>query len=183
MLRPNKSFSINEFIRKSKNGVEDLKRSVFAKVNEIEIQISTEAIYTDKEKDIAWIGISLDGTDEYRWNVTPLSNNLYDGLAGISLFLNAFDSVKQGDNNKICTMLNQTLFQYTNSRLDGNNYDHKNESNGAFSGDSSLMYLLFIFFKHSFLNSINKQKNAYTYSGHPGWCQRSSLCVAMYPRH
>lgn len=141
MLRPNKSFSINEFIRKSKNGVEDLKRSVFAKVNEIEIQISTEAIYTDKEKDIAWIGISLDGTDEYRWNVTPLSNNLYDGLAGISLFLNAFDSVKQGDNNKICTMLNQTLFQYTNSRLDGNNYDHKNESNGAFSGDSSLMYL------------------------------------------
>lgn len=56
-------------------------------------------------------------------------------------FLNAFDSVKQGDNNKICTMLNQTLFQYTNSRLDGNNYDHKNESNGAFSGDSSLMYL------------------------------------------
>ena len=62
-------------------------------------------------------------------------------MAGISLFLNAFDSVKQGDNNKICTMLNQTLFQYTNSRLDGNNYDHKNESNGAFSGDSSLMYL------------------------------------------
>lgn len=25
MLRPNKSFSINEFIRKSKNGVEDLE--------------------------------------------------------------------------------------------------------------------------------------------------------------
>lgn len=161
MLRPNKNYSINEFVRGSENGIEDLKRKVFTKVNEIAVQISKEAIYTDKENDITWIGISLDGTDEYRWNVAPLSNNLYDGLAGLSLFFNAFDSVEQDCDKKVCKMLNQTLFQYTDSSLNGNNPVYRNESNGAFSGDSSLMYLYELLYsitkKQIFLEYAEKQ--------------------------
>lgn len=151
MLRPNINFGLNKFLQMSENRIGDLKGSVTTKVNDIVAKISKDAIYSDKEIDITWIGISLDGTDEYRWNVAPLSNNLYDGLAGISLFLNTFDNVEHGCDKKIIKMLNHTLFEYTDSSLVVNGNGYRNESNGAFSGDSSLMYL------YELLYSITKK--------------------------
>lgn len=44
-----------------------------------------EELALRSDKDVTWIGLSLERLDS--WNLTPLNMTLYDGLAGVALFL------------------------------------------------------------------------------------------------
>ena len=99
------------------------------------------AVFNDKRDEVNWIGISIIGNKESRWNIAALNSYLYDGVAGTAIFFNACRKVyKDKKYDQICSALDNTLFNYTNFLSDASNIS-KVKLTGAFSGESSLIYV------------------------------------------
>ncbi|MDR6726762.1 type 2 lantibiotic biosynthesis protein LanM [Paenibacillus amylolyticus] len=108
--------------------------------------IMKKAIYNRDMNDVSWINISLMGTSNTMWNIAPMTFYLYEGIAGIAVFMNALKMMTHdGEYDLICEALDQTLFKYSNT-VKENLVMLPSQSNGAFSGEASLMYTFELLF-------------------------------------
>ncbi|WP_366294273.1 type 2 lanthipeptide synthetase LanM family protein [Paenibacillus sp. AN1007] len=108
--------------------------------------IMKKAIYNRDGKDVSWINISLMGTSNTMWNIAPMTFYLYEGIAGIAVFMNALKMMTHdGEYDSICEALDQTIFNYSDTVTE-NLVMLPSQSNGAFSGEASLMYTFELLF-------------------------------------
>ncbi|MBU5334611.1 type 2 lanthipeptide synthetase LanM family protein [Anaerocolumna aminovalerica] len=105
-------------------------------------KIKNNAIYTPNKTKVNWIGISMGGIDEIRWNVVPLSYTLYDGVGGIAVFLHAYSKTFKDETYKsLCECVDATLEEHLNDILLMNNEFGVDFNSGGFTGECSLMYV------------------------------------------
>lgn len=103
------------------------------------------AVFNDDRDEVNWIGISIVGNKESRWNIAPLNMYLYDGVAGMAVFFYTYRIVSGDDKfEEICKALKNILFQYTEFILKNK---EKAELSGAFSGESSIIYTYELLYK------------------------------------
>lgn len=125
---------------------EDLWRAV----RKIANVLLESAVWGEKKKDVNWLGISSIGQrGNTSWNIQPLGNYLYDGIAGITIFFNALQCLSGDEKySEICQALENNLFEYTDEIVESS--DLSNETSGVFSGESGIIYtymLLYCFTK------------------------------------
>lgn len=105
------------------------------------------SIYTLHGKDVNWLSISLKDADEHMWHLQAADMYLYSGIAGISVYMHTLLKMSSnGEYNKICSILDQKMFSYTDNCLlcDSN---LRTRYTGALNGESSLIYAYQILFK------------------------------------
>lgn len=116
---------------------DEVIKSIFA-------QIYGRAIFSENNVDVSWIGLSLVGTDENIWNVSPLTDSLYDGIAGVAVFIFALNKIIDNPQvNTLCMCIRTSLFNAIDACLK----EEAKGGNGAFSGKGSLMYVCQILYK------------------------------------
>lgn len=49
--------------------------------------ILDKAVYNDEMSEVNWLGITMEGNTNGIWTFEPLGDYLYDGLAGILIFM------------------------------------------------------------------------------------------------
>lgn len=112
--------------------------------------ICNRAFISQKNNDVNWIQSVLSTEADNSWEISKMGMYLYDGIAGIAIFVNAFlTQNKQFSEKKYLKLkiaLDNTLFKYANQCLsDKNFFDDK--SLGAFYGESSIAYTFQILFQ------------------------------------
>jgi len=120
------------------------KKMLITAVERIGNRICESAVFSNNLAEVGWCGIVQSNNNT--WSVESLGNRLYDGLAGVAVFMNAlFKVIPKSIYGDICGRIDQTLFKYTDKLV--NQYiDDRNL--GAFSGEYSIVYmyqLLYIF--------------------------------------
>lgn len=112
-----------------------------------------DAVITLDKHDINWIGVSSIGSEENSaWQIQPLGNYLYEGLAGIAIFFHALcQSLKTEKYQFVCDALDQNLFTYT-KEMEQKAEGIENESSGIFCGEAALVYT------YEILYQITKRK-------------------------
>lgn len=105
------------------------------------------AVWGNDRTDVNWLGItSIGQRGNTAWNIQPLSNYLYDGIAGIAIFFRALSHVCKEDRYApICDAIENNLFSYTDEMLGID--DQENESSGVFSGESGIIYVYQILYQ------------------------------------
>ncbi|WP_083215619.1 type 2 lanthipeptide synthetase LanM [Secundilactobacillus paracollinoides] len=108
------------------------------------------AFISKKNNDVNWIQAVLSTEADNSWEISKMGMYLYDGIAGIAIFVNAFLAQNQNFLDKkylqLKIALDNTLFKYVDQCLfDKNFFDDK--SLGAFYGESSIAYTFQILFR------------------------------------
>jgi type 2 lantibiotic biosynthesis protein LanM len=100
------------------------------------------AIFNDNFTDVNWIGIFRNGTKENHKIFKPLNPYLYDGIAGIAIFMNILNTINSKPSyTRLCEIIDRTLFAYTDLNLDITDTKDSTEKRiGAFTGEASLVY-------------------------------------------
>lgn len=121
-----------------------------AVIGNIFTQIYERAIFSENVADVSWIGLSLVGNNENIWNVSPLTDFLYDGIAGIAVFVFALNKIiNNSQTETLCACIKMTLF----NAIDECVKEEKSQGgNGAFSGKGSLMYVCQVLYKITYDN-------------------------------
>ncbi|BCJ93980.1 type 2 lantibiotic biosynthesis protein [Anaerocolumna cellulosilytica] len=115
-------------------------RHIYQAVERIGDMLVKEAIYNKDFTDVNWIGIFNSMTGDGTKIFQPLNPYLYDGIAGLAIFMNALNKViKKSSYSKLCKALDTTLFSYTESYRMNAEAD-KECMTGAFSGEASIVY-------------------------------------------
>ena len=119
--------------------------------NDIAKWIVEHAVLGDDGNTVNWAGVKLLGSAGKQWKITPLDIYLYDGLAGVAVFINAwlrfsgksFSFIEAAD--KVKRRLDKTLFSYTDALLNQKALDKKDT--GIFAGEGSLVYTYLLLHK------------------------------------
>ena len=100
-------------IRNNISGTFDMRRKQDA-IERLAENLLHDAVITPDKHDVNWIGVSSVGSDENStWQIQPLGNYLYEGLAGIAIFFHALcQSLKIEKYKFVCDALDQNLFTY-----------------------------------------------------------------------
>ena len=100
-----------------------------------------------KKEDANWLGISIIGESENPfWNIQPLNNYLYDGVAGIAIFLRAYAKVfNTSKYNDLSDAVENNLFMYTKEILEDGSISNVNT--GAFSGEAGIVYTYLLLYE------------------------------------
>lgn len=125
------------------------KRVIWSAVKKIANILLESAVWGENKEDVNWLGISSIGQrGNTTWNIQPLGNYLYDGIAGISIF---FRALKQYTDDKqyihICDAIEHNLFEYTDEIIELQ--DSSAESSGVFSGESGIVYTYMVLYQMS----------------------------------
>ncbi len=116
----------------------DRERRFYEKALEIAEQIGQAALWDEKREHVNWIEPVLAGVKEEGIRLSQGDYYLYNGTAGIAVFLHAVNKAS-GKQEELCRAVRNTLFHYTNRCLE----DRRNlasESTGAFCGEASICY-------------------------------------------
>lgn len=112
--------------------------------------ITSHAVYDDNGEIVNWVGIKLLGYAERQWKLAPLDIYLYDGLAGVAIYINAWlkytevcDDRLTAEKAKEC--LDKVMFKYTDSLCNDKSADSK--YTGIFVGEGSIAYTYLILYK------------------------------------
>jgi type 2 lantibiotic biosynthesis protein LanM len=134
---------------KEKNNLSNIENDLlYEHCKRIAERIEEGAIYSEDRVKVNWIGVSMGGLDEIRWNVAPLSYNLYDGIGGIAIFFHALTKTFQDNRYKfLCNALDATLEEHMNHILLMNKEIVSNSGSGGYSGECSLMYVYLTLFE------------------------------------
>ena len=74
-------------IRNNISGTFDIEEGNRMQSKELAENLLHDAVITPDKHDVNWIGVSSVGSDENStWQIQPLGNYLYEGLAGIAIF-------------------------------------------------------------------------------------------------
>lgn len=116
----------------------DRERRLYEKALEIAEQIEQTAIWDEKREHVAWMEPVLAGVREEGIRLSQGDYYLYNGTAGIAIFLHAIYKAcgKQGE---LCRAAENTLFDYTDRCLEDRR-KLASESTGAFCGEASICY-------------------------------------------
>lgn len=100
-----------------------------------------------KKTDANWLGISIIGESENPfWNIQPLNNYLYDGVAGIAVFLRAYAKVFNTSKfNDLSDAVENNIFMYTEEMLEGESVNNINT--GVFSGEAGIVYTYLLLYE------------------------------------
>ncbi|WP_455616260.1 type 2 lanthipeptide synthetase LanM [Eisenbergiella sp.] len=101
-------------------------------------QIEQAAIWDEKREHVTWMEPVLAGVKEEGIRLLQGDCYLYNGTAGIAVFLHAVNKVS-GKQGELCRAVRNTLFQYTDRCLE----DRRrlaSGSTGAFCGEASICY-------------------------------------------
>lgn len=109
-------------------------------ITKIAHYLQNAAIWGEIKKDVNWLGISSVGQrGNTSWNIQPLGNYLYDGVAGIAIFFRALQKeLGNKQNEEFCQAIEKNLFEYTDEMVKES--DFSNESSGVFSGEAGIIY-------------------------------------------
>lgn len=121
-------------------GTFDMRRKQDA-IERLAENLLHDAVITPDKHDVNWIGVSSVGSDENStWQIQPLGNYLYEGLAGIAIFFHALcQSLKIEKYKFVCDALDQNLFTYT-KEMEQKVEGIENESSGILCGEAALVY-------------------------------------------
>jgi len=105
-----------------------------------------EAIWTDDKENVGWISIVMAGYGERGYLIRPMNYYLYDGLAGVAVFMASL--VKKSSSNRFCQIyeiLIRQLFDYTDQKV----FAEENEElpTGAYTGEASLVYAYILLYE------------------------------------
>lgn len=104
-----------------------------------------EAIWSSDKNEAGWISIIMAGYQERSYLIRPMGFYLYDGLAGIAVFLCLLAERSQKKKyNKISSGLIQQLFAYTDELYSRSTEDTL--PTGAFCGEASLIYAYYLIY-------------------------------------
>ena len=147
--------------------VQDIEAFDDIEIEEVKIQVAESiadqllenAIWSEDKKEVGWISIMMAGYKERSYLMSPMNLYLYDGLAGVALFIASL--YKATCNHKyleveevICNL----LFSYTDKIYENMRDDLPT---GAFSGEGSIAYtyaLLYLLIQDKrYLSYLEKQ--------------------------
>lgn len=154
-----KDMSMRKFNLSSGKTNEDDK-ILWAAVKKIADVLIDSAFWGDRKKDVNWLGISSIGQRGHTaWNIQPLGNYFYDGIAGIAIFFRALDCCSDSKKyREICDAIEYNLFEYTDEMAEVE--DLSNENSGIFSGESGIVYSYILLYhltkKKKYLNYAEK---------------------------
>ena len=139
------------------------KESIYTQCMKIAQRLIDNALYNSKRTKVGWIGVSLEGLDEVKWNVVPLNYDLYNGIGGIAIFVHAiYETFQNNKYAELCTAIDSSLDEYMQAILE---YDIKigtEDVSGYFTGECSLINVFLILFKiTSKIKYINKAEKLY----------------------
>lgn len=124
------------------------EQSIFWQCKNIVKKLKESAIYTSDRNKVGWIGVSLMGIEEIKWNVVPLNYDLYNGIGGIAVFLHAFcETFRNNECNDLCNAVDNSLDEYMKSILEYNSKIGSENGSGFFSGECSLLNVFLILFQ------------------------------------
>jgi len=96
------------------------------------------AIWSEDKKEVGWISIMMAGYQERSYLIRPMSLYLYDGIAGVGLYLmKLFKRTGKGKYGEVAEVISNLLFSYTDKLYRGTQDDLPT---GAFSGEGSIAY-------------------------------------------
>ena len=110
--------------------------------------ILDKAVYNDEMSEVNWLGITMEGNTNGIWTFEPLGDYLYDGLAGILIFMCAL--LKKNSKNQRAKRLFDILDQYFRSyseKMYTGEIKPQTLANGAFFGEASIMYMYQVLYK------------------------------------
>jgi type 2 lantibiotic biosynthesis protein LanM len=112
-------------------------------------RLVAQAIFNNNLTEVNWTGIFNNGTRENNKFFKPLNPYLYDGIAGVAIFINILNTIRRKSSyTRLCEVIDRTLFAYTDLSLDNKDTNHKKEKGiGAFTGEASLVYTYQILYK------------------------------------
>ncbi|MDE7202687.1 MAG: type 2 lantipeptide synthetase LanM family protein, partial [Lachnospiraceae bacterium] len=124
------------------------EQSIFQQCKSIVKKLEESAIYNLDRDKVGWIGVSLVGIEEIKWNVVPLNYDLYNGIGGIAIFLHAFcETYSRNECRDICNAVDNSLDEYIKSILEYDSIIGHENGSGYFSGECSLLNVFLILFK------------------------------------
>jgi type 2 lantibiotic biosynthesis protein lanM len=116
----------------------ELWLSTATKIGDLIIDNSIEGVNEYGRKDLAWISVTMQGFEEDVWLPSVLTNDLYSGNAGISLFLINLWNIT--GKKRFLEYAKKSV--ETSKVLLGNKYIHSNHLVGAFIGVGGMIYSL-----------------------------------------
>ncbi|HGR7740553.1 TPA: lanthionine synthetase LanC family protein, partial [Streptococcus pneumoniae] len=116
----------------------ELWLSTATKIGDLIIDNSIEGVNEYGRKDLAWISVTMQGFEEDVWLPSVLTNDLYSGNAGISLFLINLWNIT--GKKRFLEYAKKSV--ETSKVLLGNKYIHSNHLVGAFTGVGGMIYSL-----------------------------------------
>lgn len=124
-----------------------------------------EAIWSDDRKNVGWISIIMAGYRERGYLIRPMGMYLYDGLAGIAVFMQRLaKETGKKEYGEIAELLIQKLFAYTVSCTEKKQKGQK--PTGAFSGEASIAFAYLLLYlsdgRAEFLNYLKQHCKAMT---------------------
>ncbi len=112
---------------------------------EIAKDLLSKAKYNNAKTDVNWLEITVEGSEDGIWSFEPLNMYLYNGLAGILVFLVSLKKYSSDpEYNDLINLLEQKFFNYT---ISFKPEQLNTKCNGAFFGESSIMYMYELLFK------------------------------------
>lgn len=105
------------------------------------------AIWDSEKAGITWLHVKVDPWREAAWNIRPAGMYLYDGLAGIALFVIAAEKYGYGSESPwLGRAVKQALFAYTDQCLaDGSAVE--SSYTGVFVGEGSILYAYSVLYR------------------------------------
>lgn len=101
-------------------------------------KIAESAIFSDDGRMVTWFTLQCRAEEEIDARIEVIDYYLYNGLAGIAVFLRAMEHVC-GGYGKVCRAAETTLFTYTDHVLEGRR-EAISGFTGAYCGEASVMY-------------------------------------------
>lgn len=130
------------------------EQSILWQCKNIVKKLRESAIYNSDRNKVGWIGVSLMGIEEIKWNVVPLNYDLYNGIGGIAVFLHAFcQTYNDSGCNDMCDAVDNSLDEYMQSILEYDSIIGSENGSGFFTGECSLLNIFLILFQ---ITSDNK---------------------------
>lgn len=107
-------------------------------------KIKERAIWNESKTRVTWLTLKCSAKREENVAIDRIDYYLYEGLAGIVVFFRAMN-LACGMYDKICSAAEETLFEYTESILDGRRKTISNYT-GAYCGEGAIVYAYQILF-------------------------------------
>lgn len=105
-----------------------------------------EAIWSEDRKDVGWISILMAGYQEQSYLIRPMGWYLYDGLAGVALFMHRLGT-RTGKKcyRDMAKLLLRKLYAHTWEHYEGK--QTAGRPTGAFSGEASIAFTYMLLYK------------------------------------
>lgn len=130
------------------NSLSFSREKLLLAVDTITEDILQKSIFNDDYTEVNWLGITMEGNEKGIWTFEPLGNYLYDGLAGVTVYLAALVKTmpEKESYNMLFKILKNYFVSYTNSMTNLTRRIKAN-GNGIFYGEASIMYMYQILYQ------------------------------------